>query len=212
MHDKAFGNRLKKLRKIAGLVQEDVARALNIKIRTYQNHEAGQWPNRRTQEKYISFFKCDKGWFLIGDGMPYKDVIVEENLEFIKNELQDGEGLWGKTRHREVEGVPLTITEFEPKEGQRENVMGMHPHDAAILGLREIFDSNDPVLIPAIQANIRAFQLAARREHQNARQAEQIKTLHDECNKLKERVKTLETKFKNSLPTPPGENIAGREN
>ena len=34
----------------------------------------------------------------------------------------------------------------------------------ATSGLKEIFDSGDPVLIPAIQANIHAFQISVRRE------------------------------------------------
>ena len=203
MHDKLFGNRLKQLRKISGLTQEDVARLLDIKIRTYQNHEAGQWPNRRTQEKYITFYGCHKGWFLTGDGVPYKDDISKNDFKFNRNKLQDGEGLWGKTHHREVEGTRLTITEFEPKDGQAQD-----PFLAAITDLREIFDSRDQVLIPAIQANIRAFQLSARREHQNARQARQIKALQDECDELKKRFDTLEKTYtETSTPGPEGGNI-----
>lgn len=194
MRDTLFGNRLKKLRKTVGLTQEDVARTLNVKIRTYQNHEAGQWPNRRTQQKYISFFKCDRVWFLLGEGTPFSgQSTVPENSN--KHELADGEGLYGKTRQREVEGTHLTITEFEPKEGQ---VKG--PLRAAIEGLGEIFDSKDPVLIPTIEAVIHAARISAQREYQNNQQARQIKALENKCNEFKKRLEDLERKLENNPP------------
>lgn len=122
---------------------------------------------------------------------------INNNIEPViglgAHELADEEGLYGKTRQREVEGTPLTITEFEPKNGQMKG-----PLRAAMEGLGEIFDSNDPILIPAIQANIRAFRISARRERQNAQQARQIKVLEDECDGLKERLDALEKKFKDN--------------
>lgn len=59
----------------------------------------------------------------------------------------------------------------------------------AATGLKEIFDSGDPVLIPAIQANIHAFQISVRRE---AHIQEQTKEISD----LKKRMESLEKQMK----------------
>ncbi len=61
----------------------------------------------------------------------------------------------------------------------------------AASGLKEIFDSGDPVLIPAIQANIHAFQISVRRE---AHIQEQTKEIND----LKKRMESLERCIKKS--------------
>ncbi len=61
----------------------------------------------------------------------------------------------------------------------------------AVSGLKEIFDSGDPVLIPAIQANIHAFQISVRRE---AHIQEQTKEIND----LKKRMESLERCIKKS--------------
>ena len=99
--------------------------------------------------------------------------------------------------------APFRESKLELQDGQAQD-----PFLAAITDLREIFDSRDQVLIPAIQANIRAFQLSARREHQNTRQAHQIKALQDECDELKKRIDTLEkTCAETSTSGPEGGNI-----
>lgn len=59
----------------------------------------------------------------------------------------------------------------------------------AASGLKEIFDSGDPVLIPAIKANIHAFQISVRRE---AHIKEQTKEIND----LKKRMESLEKQMK----------------
>ena len=66
-------------------------------------------------------------------------------------------------------------------------------------GLREIYDSGDARLIPAIEADIRACQLAIQREHRISQQAEKIKKLEEECEELKERVDRLEKKLEPGL-------------
>ena len=66
--DKEFAKRVRLLRNMAGLSQDDAAAKLKIKFRTYQTHEAGQRPNRSTQAKYLAFYGCDPHWFLTGEG------------------------------------------------------------------------------------------------------------------------------------------------
>ena len=78
---------------------------------------------------------------------------------------------------------------------------GVDDFGKAAAGLKEIFDSRDPVLIPAIQSNIRAFQISVRREHRIQQQANKISALEEENASIKSRLDTIEKR----LP-PPGEN------
>lgn len=79
---------------------------------------------------------------------------------------------------------------------------GVDDFGKAAAGLKEIFDSHDPVLIPAIQSNIRAFQISVRRERHIQQQANKISALEEENASIKSRLDTIEKR----LP-PPGENI-----
>jgi len=199
-----FGSRIKELRynlpKRDGniVLQREIAKEAGISVSSYQQAEAGFIPGRAVLTALSEYFNESKEYLEKGQIGPIPEVAPP--FREGKSELQDGEGLSGKKWQQEFEGTHTTFMTFEPKEEQRENVIGMHPHDAAIMGLREIFDSNDSVLIPAIQANIRAFQLAARREHQNAQQARQIKALQDECDEFKKRLEDLERKLEDNPP------------
>ena len=64
----------------------------------------------------------------------------------------------------------------------------------AVNDILEIFDSGDPILIPAIQANLIAFRRAIERERQFAEIHEENKQIRIENNELKERLKILEEK------------------
>ena len=203
-----FGSRIKELRynlpKRDGniVLQREVAKEAGISISSYQQAEKGIVPGKSILYSLSNYFNVTVD-YLKGEEVDHAPEVVAAFRES-KSELQDGEGLWGKTRQHNVEGTPpLTVTEFKPKEGQ---VKG--PLRAAIEGLGEIFDSNDPILIPTIQAKIHAFQLAARREHQNTQQARQIKVLQDECDELKKRIDALEkTCAETSTPGPEGGDI-----
>ena len=196
-----ISERIKLIR--GSLSQSDFGAQIGVSQSAVQNYESGQIPKGDVLQRIHQNFKVSIDWLLTGEGNP---SIEKERYGGFKTggiKLQDGEGLWGKTRHREVEGSHLTITEFKPKEGQAQG-----PLLAAITGLSEIFDSNDPILIPTIQAKIHAFQLSARREHNNAQQAHQIKALQDECDELKKRIDTLEkTCAETSTSGPEGGNI-----
>ena len=66
----------------------------------------------------------------------------------------------------------------------------------AVNDILEIFDSGDPVLIPAIQANLIAFRRALERERQFNEIREENKQIRTENDKLNERVKNLEDEVK----------------
>ena len=83
---------------------------------------------------------------------------------------------------------------------------GIDPTIQAMSDIKEIFDSGDPILIPAIQANLHAFKRALLRE----RQFEQILKENEE---LKNRILKLEelfTDLKSQFETLQTENRALR--
>jgi len=194
-----FGNRIKELRlklpKRQGnfVYQREVAEEAGISISSYQQAEKGIVPGRAVLSALSEYFKVPVEYLKNGE----INHVLKETPPYQrgKPELQDGEGLYGKTHHHEVEGAHLTVTEFKPADGQAQG-----PLRAAMEGLGEILESNDPILIPAIQANIRAFQLSARRERHNAQQAHQIVQQSNEIKALKERLDTLEKKLKDNPP------------
>ena len=181
------------LRKNRPVFKKEVAVEAGVNISSYSMAENGVVPGDSVLYKLSKYFNV-----LVDDfknkRIDYTPKVASAFRES-KSELQDGEGPYGKTHQHDVEGGHLTITEFGPKDGQ---VKG--PLRAAMEGLGEIFDSNDPILIPAIQANIRAFQLSARREHDNTQQAQKIKALEDKCDEFKKRLEDLERKLEDNPP------------
>ena len=184
---------------------KDFAKKIGVDVSTVHNYLKGHIPKGDVLQRVRKEFNVDINWLLTGQGRPYIDDRMREVVEINRQVLSDGEGLWGKTKKHEVEGREFVVTEFKPKNGEAQD-----PFLSAISGLREIFDSKDQVLTTAIQANIRAFQLAVRREIQNDRQAQQIKTLQAECDELKNRIKALEELCKSSSFSP-GKGATGNE-
>src|SRR4030042_2363138 len=156
MIDKAFGNRLISLRKRLDLTQNKAAELIGVSYSSLQGHEGGRWPNRNNQEKYINFYSCDRNWFKTGLGEPYIN------------------------KDRSVAGAHQVAEHAADYAGGH----GSDPFADAVSGLKEIFDSRDPILIPALEANIRAFRISARRENQINAQAPEIKALRSEWGAL----------------------------
>jgi len=170
MKDRALGNRLKFLRNNMRLTQKEAAFKIGFKLRALQSHESGQWPNRNNMQKYIDFYQCDRVWLLTGDGEQF------ENDEFIKKPV----------------GEPVVKYKIAAAPDD--------PFARSVSGLREIFNSQDQVLISAIQANIQAFRLAVQREHQTQHQSIELHKLKEEYEALKERVLALEDREKTPCP------------
>ena len=87
-----------------------------ISVTSVQQAEKGIVPGKAILYSLSEYFKVSFNYLRHGQG----DHASEEMPLYhgSKSELQDGEGLYGKTHRREVEGAHLTITEFEPKDGQ----------------------------------------------------------------------------------------------
>jgi hypothetical protein len=70
----------------------------------------------------------------------------------------------------------------------------VEPSLQAMSDIKEIFDSGDPILIPAIQANLNAFKRALLRERQIAQVLEENKNLISRMAKLEILCKSLKVK------------------
>ena len=187
MKDKAFGNRLKLLRKQKGLVQTDLPPLIGISYKAIQDHEGGRWPNRKNRQKYLDFYGCNEDWFLTGKGEAYDNKGRQEGLA-----SADGEGLWGRTRHYELDGKGVDVTLFTPPGSQSEPENDIdEAFDRAVGGLRRIFNSGDPTLITAIRSSITAFVQTALKDQYSYEQSKRIQKLEDECEALKKQISDL---------------------
>lgn len=164
--DKDFGLRLKKLRKHVRLYQREAAIKVGIHLRALQGHESGKMPSRRTLAKYVNFYGCSKDWLLTGIEPVYQNP--EESTEAV-----------GISRDKKKVEYNADTDDF----------------GKAVSGLKEIFDSGDPILIPAVLAGVQAFQIAVRRETQINEQTEKIDALEKECDDLKLRISSLENRL-----------------
>lgn len=68
-----FGERLKHLRNLKGLLQTDAARLIGISYSSLQNHESGCMPSQMNIQRYSRFYECDKNWLITGIGVPFGD-------------------------------------------------------------------------------------------------------------------------------------------
>jgi len=185
MRDKAFGKRVRRLRIDRGLTQEEAAKRLGIKYKTYQTHEAGQWPRRKTQERYIQFHQCNRNWFLTGDGEPY----IKKDREGDQGggiRAADKQGPWARTEEKLIGDVKTTVQIYGPSKVASSRL----PREPDAFGdavdrLRDIFDTGDAAVKQAILANINVFSFTARL----LREYEALKT---ECDDAIIRLKRIE--------------------
>ena len=98
--------------------------------------------------------------------------------------IKDGDGIFGQTQQLNVEGKRFAVTTHEPDPD--------NPFLQPMAMLTEILASGDPVLVPAIQANLRAFQTAIRKERQLTEQSQKIKELQEDCEGFKQKNNNLE--------------------
>jgi transcriptional regulator with XRE-family HTH domain len=187
LKDKAFGDRLKKLRKDKGLNQFEVSAALKIGHSSVQRHEAGNWPSPNVLDKYILFYECDRGWLLSGRGDPY---IYEGEQSFspparkLESVLKDSTGLYARTKEKVLDGVPHVIREYEP-EGE---VAGEHVDEPTAEShliensqqiLARLLKSSDLNMISAITANLSMFDQIRELKEENTRLKAELSTILD---------------------------------
>ena len=140
---------------------------------TFSAYLKGRVPHPDHLCRIHDIYNVNINWLLTGEGDPY--IYKEEKV--------------GASRR----GAPVP------------DAAGLKPDDfgLAVSGLKEIFDSCDPILIPAIQANIRAFQISARREQQNRELIQKVGKLEGECEDLKKRLDEMEKQLKQKQDVKP---------
>lgn len=165
-----IGKRLKILR--GKRTQTQFADRLGTSLRAYQHYEAGEREpdidllNTLSRECTVTI-----DWILKGPA----EIKYQEN-------------------HNSLNSVILSdnIQNPYPVASQSgSNDAGIEPSLQAMSDIKEIFDSGDPILIPAIQANLNAFKRALLRERQIAQVLEENKNLIFRMAKLENLCKSL---------------------
>lgn len=129
-------------------------------------------------------------WLLKGIGEPFPGARVDYpdicGPEEVPKEIIDKKSsIYNKV---ELKALHVAMPEVEYN-------AGVDKFGRAVDGLREIFDSHDPVLIPAIQANIHAFQISVRRERHIQQQTNKISALEKENTTIKARLEAIEKRL-----------------
>lgn len=68
---KTIGERIRWLREEKGLEQKEAALLIGVGYSSLQQHEYGSQPGKKSINRYLSFFKCNRNWFLRGQGQPW---------------------------------------------------------------------------------------------------------------------------------------------
>jgi transcriptional regulator with XRE-family HTH domain len=168
--------------RIEGLTNETLAQIMGVNKGTVSNYRTMKTtPKREFVEKFYDKFNIDKDWFLNGRGEPFPGA--REKYPEVCGPEKEGDL---------IERIAEPTVKYSA---------GVDDFGKAVAGLREIFDSQDPVLIPAIQANIHAFQRSVRQERHIQQQANKINTLEKENTSIKERLEAIEKR----LPQTPND-------
>jgi transcriptional regulator with XRE-family HTH domain len=188
-----FKDRIKTVR--AKDTQAEFAEKLLVNITTIQKYEAGKsTPNAKVLQRIHEETGANLHWLLTGEGEPYNPGVRPELR------AEEREGLWGDTKHMEVDGKSFSITEFSPSGPSKKHKTSSERADSddtqelfgrAVEGLRRIFDSRDPQLISAIQANLRAFEKTAIKDQHSAKQAQKLHTLENKYQQLQDELNAL---------------------
>lgn len=180
-----------RIKRVRGrLTQKDFAAKINTAQSTVQKWENGEsLPGAKYLESIYREFRIDITWLLTGQGNPYiedsRPVEGEGRGGGTARELRDDGGLYGRTARHEVEGEQFTVTTFEPRERGRPT--GVDRFARAVGALRHVYDAGDQLLVAALEANLWAFQRAAR-------QADKLTVQDDTLKHLTETLKKLEAK------------------
>ncbi len=213
MKDKDFGDRLKYLRKKRGLTQTDAALWIGLSYKALQDHEGGRWPNRKNQTKYLQYYKCNKNWFLTGEGEPY-DIEVDVHDQVKGNDSLQVvmRGPDGRIRPEDSGTVDAhgravdNLSVGSPRHEYSATIPG-YGLGQAVEMLSNVLRSGDQVLVRTILSNLEASSHAA---DQNKRQSDRIEKLKKECEELKKRITSLEKLLEALKQEKPPEDIEER--
>ena len=170
MKYEALGKKIKNKRESLGITREALSKTLGVSTTAIQN-----WENGLVKPKY------ERAKALSGA------------LDIDMAELLDDQS---------YKQPPRSIIPVAPPPAQRTEIpmpdfgaVGVDPFIQAMSDIKEIFDSGDPILIPAIQANLNAFKRALLREKQFAQILKENRELNDRIAKQDDRILELEKKI-----------------
>ncbi len=131
---------------------------------------------------FIYKYSFNIEWFLHGTGEPFPGA---------------------RARYPEVCGPEQPSTLYNKDTASPDHSPpGIDPALQAMSDIKDIFASGDPVLVPAIQANIVAFKRALQREHQFAQLIEENRELRERIANLEAQVDDLRRQI-DRLTAPP---------
>lgn len=183
-----IGNRLKILR--GKKTQTEFATDIDTTLRTYQHYESGgRRPDPDILKTISKKYNVTIDWLLKGP-----DYTVNYNIS--KN-------------NKVSESSPDSFSTLSLETPPSLNGSGIEPSLQAMSDIKEIFDSGDPILIPAIQANLNAFKRALLRERQFAQVIDENKDLRSRIVKLEDLCKSLQAKVNRLTATyeDPGDGL-----
>lgn len=133
------------------------------------------------------------------DSLPFEELSAfcrTENISINWLLYNEGPMTIGKEYPQSLADPPrFSVAEIPPVYEQRQN--GIDPYLQAIADVKEIFDSEDPILIPAIQANLHAFKRAVKREQQFSQILKENEDLRSRMSSLEANLKSISSQFEN---------------
>jgi transcriptional regulator with XRE-family HTH domain len=173
------------------LSRPEFGQKIGVSQSAVQNYETlNHIPKGDVLQRIHNEYGVDLNWLLTGKGEPYTPYSKgkQEGLP-----SAEGKGLWGQTRHHDVDGKQIDVTLFTPPSTQPSpDPRVLNPFVRGVGALQTIFDSGNPLLISAVQANLTAFEQAALQDRYLAEQSKKIQKLEEECEVLKKKIDTLE--------------------
>lgn len=182
---KSFSEIIERIKLIKNLSNDyQVAEVLEIRPKSMAT---AKMRNSIPYEELTSF--CDKegislNWMLFGTG---SKKLVNASFTGIKdNEDNYNHNGSEPSHHSAAVLMPVPDLNVPP---------GIDPAVQAMSDIKEIFDSGDPILVPAIQFNLHAFKRALLRERQFDQVLKENEELKDRISKLELLYDDLKRKF-----------------
>jgi len=165
---------------VGNITQGKLSEIIDIPLHKIRYAETGaQKISQEIAEAVSEKLDYNLTWILTGEGPMKRNDILRETADSYSIQ----------PRHPAAVLMPSPDNTGPP---------GINPSIQAMSDIKEIFDSGDPILIPAIQANLNAFKRALLREHQFAQVIQENKELKERIAKLEkiiERIPELEVKI-----------------
>lgn len=170
-----------------------LASLLGVNVGTLSNYRTMKnLPKASFIVKLCELFECNKEWLMTGKGRPFY-----KTADFYEDE--------NSSEEKHLSGVTSIIQRpaaaMLPAPDYSDT--GVDPVIQAMSDIKDIFASGDPILIPAIQANLNAFKRALMREQQFSQVIKENKALNERITNLETlcgRIPELEEKI-DSLQT-----------